>query len=57
MPLGTSNLRRKYGITVVAVKSPEEEFTYATAETELGYGDIIIVSGRTENVEGFAELP
>ncbi|MEV0596041.1 potassium channel family protein [Nonomuraea cavernae] len=55
-PLGESNLRRKHGITVVAVKSPDEEFTYATAETELTYNDVIIVSGRTEDVERFAEL-
>ncbi|MEV5413274.1 TrkA family potassium uptake protein [Thermopolyspora sp. NPDC052614] len=56
-PLGETNLRRKYGVTVVAVKSPGEEFTYASAETELTYDDVIIVSGKTENVERFAELP
>ncbi|MDR8410266.1 TrkA family potassium uptake protein [Nonomuraea sp. 3-1Str] len=56
VPLGRSHLRRKYGITIVAVKSPGEEFTYATAETELTYNDVIIVSGRTEAVERFAEL-
>ncbi|WP_214111316.1 potassium channel family protein [Acrocarpospora catenulata] len=55
-PLGQSNLRRKYGITIVAVKSPDQEFTYATADTELTYDDIIIVSGPTESVERFAEL-
>ncbi|MFE3449489.1 potassium channel family protein [Nonomuraea sp. NPDC059194] len=55
--LGSSGLRKKFGVTVVAVKSPGEEFTYATADTELTYGDIIIVSGTTENVERFAELP
>jgi trk system potassium uptake protein TrkA len=57
IPLGRSNLRRKYGVTIVAVKPPGEEFTYATAETELSYGDIVLVSGRTEEVERFAELP
>ncbi|MGN9842148.1 potassium channel family protein [Nonomuraea sp. H19] len=57
VPLGRSNLRRKFGVTIVAVKSPGEDFTYATAETELTYGDIILVSGRTEQVERFAELP
>lgn len=56
-PLSETNLRRKYGVTVVAVKSPEEEFTYASAETELTYDDVIIVSGRTEDVERFADLP
>lgn len=56
-PLGETNLRRKYGVTVVAVKSPEEEFTYATADTELTYDDVIIVAGRPEDVERFADLP
>lgn len=56
VPLGRSNLRRKYGVTVVAVKSVEEEFTYAGSDTELAYGDVIIVSGRTEDVERFADL-
>lgn len=37
--------------------APGEEFTYADAETELSYGDVILVSGRTEQVERFAELP
>ena len=31
--LAESQVRRKYGITVVGVKSPGKEFTYATAET------------------------
>ncbi|WP_219466478.1 potassium channel family protein [Nonomuraea rhizosphaerae] len=57
VPLGDSNLRRKHGVTVVAIKSPGEEFTYATADTELTYGDMIIVSGRPEQIERFAELP
>jgi trk system potassium uptake protein TrkA len=56
LPLGESGLRRKYGVTVVAVKKEDEAFTYATADTELSYGDIIIVSGRTDQVERFADL-
>ncbi|WP_245642260.1 potassium channel family protein [Nonomuraea candida] len=55
--LGASNLRSKYGLTVVAVKAPDTEFTYATADTELSYGDIIIVSGRPHQIDRFAELP
>ncbi|GAA5055313.1 trk system potassium uptake protein TrkA [Thermocatellispora tengchongensis] len=57
VPLGESGLRRKYGVTIVAVKAKGEEFTYASAETVLNYGDIIVVSGPTEKVERFAELP
>jgi trk system potassium uptake protein TrkA len=56
LPLGESGLRRKYGVTVVAVKKESEEFTYATSDTELSYSDIIIVSGRTDQVERFADL-
>lgn len=55
--LGRSNVRRRYGVTIVAVKSPGEEFTYATTETELTYDDIVLVSGPTERIERFAELP
>lgn len=54
--LGDSKLRKKYGVTIVAVKSPGEDFTYATADTVLNYDDIIIVSGRTEQLERFSEL-
>ncbi|MFD0891448.1 potassium channel family protein [Streptosporangium algeriense] len=57
VPLGESNLRRKYGVTIVAVKPPGEEFTYATAETVLAYGDVIIVSGKTGQIERFTDLP
>ncbi|GLW12856.1 potassium transporter [Microtetraspora sp. NBRC 13810] len=57
VPLGESGLRRKHGVTIVAVKTAGEEFTYATADTVLTYGDIIVVSGRTDQVERFAELP
>jgi trk system potassium uptake protein TrkA len=56
LPLGESGLRRKYGVTVVAVKKEGEEFTYAASDTELSYSDIIIVSGRTDQVERFADL-
>lgn len=54
--LGEARLRKKFGVTVVGVKSQGEEFTYATAETVLMYGDVIIVSGTIEKVERFAEL-
>ncbi|WP_344679599.1 TrkA family potassium uptake protein [Saccharopolyspora taberi] len=55
-PLGETKVRSQYGVTVVGVKRPGEEFTYATAETVLNEGDIIIVSGRDRDVEHFANL-
>lgn len=53
MPLGESRLRAKFGVTVVAVKSRDEEFTYATADTVLTYDDTIAVVGRIDDVERF----
>jgi trk/ktr system potassium uptake protein len=54
IPLGSSGFRRRYGVTVVAVKQIDGEFSYATAETVLGHGDVIFVFGRTEQIEQFA---
>ncbi|GAA0629487.1 TrkA family potassium uptake protein [Sporichthya brevicatena] len=53
--LSGSPLRKKYRITVVAVKHAGggEDFTYATAETVLQAGDVIYVFGRTEQIEKF----
>lgn len=55
IPLGESGLRSKYGVTVVAVKSQDEEFTYATAETVLTYDDKIAVVGKIEDIERFTD--
>lgn len=56
VPLGQSALRSKYGITVVSVKRPGEGFTYATADTVVHPGDLLIVAGRSANTERFADL-
>lgn len=55
VPLGESGLRRKYGITVVAIKHAAGDFTYATPLTVLSEGDVIFVFGRTDQIEKFAE--
>ena len=54
--LGDSHVRTKYGITVVGVKSPGKDFTYATAETVISNHDLIIVSGNSADIEKFASL-
>ncbi|MBC2904741.1 potassium channel family protein [Streptomyces cupreus] len=56
IPLGQSQVRSKYGVTVVGIKRPGEDFTYATAETVVQKGDVIVVTGKTHAVETFAEL-
>ncbi|MFS8097451.1 TrkA family potassium uptake protein [Lentzea alba] len=56
MPLDQSRLRSKYGVTVVGVKRQGEGFTYATAETVINRGDVLILAGRTSEVERVADL-
>lgn len=54
--LAASALRSKYGITIVGVKSPMADFTYATPQTMVEPGDLLIVSGPTSQVEKFASI-
>lgn len=55
VPLGDTRLRTKHGVTVVCVKSVGESFTYATADTVLQYGDVILVAGTIAKVERFTD--
>ncbi|MPZ31053.1 MAG: NAD-dependent epimerase/dehydratase family protein [Rhodospirillales bacterium] len=54
--LEESGVRSKYGVTVVGVKRPRTDFTYATPETMIERGDLLIVCGSTKLVEKFAAL-
>jgi len=54
--LTQSQVRRKFDITVVGVKSPGQPFTYATADTVVSDHDLIIVSGASSDVERFAAI-
>lgn len=47
-------LRKRYGVTVVGVKRPGREFVHATPETVLEAGDLLVISGTTQQVEAFA---
>ena len=53
-PLGQTRIRSRHGITVVGVKKPGEPFTYATQDTVVRADDLVIVSGRIDAVEAFA---
>ncbi|MFZ5871471.1 MAG: potassium channel family protein [Actinomycetota bacterium] len=55
--LGESQIRKKYGVTVVGVKSPGQDFTYAVPDTMVSPHDMLIVSGHTELIERFAARP
>lgn len=56
LALSQSDVRRKYKVTVVGVKSPGKPFTYATAETVVSNHDLVIVSGSAADIEKFAAL-
>jgi trk system potassium uptake protein TrkA len=53
--LGRTEVRKRFGVTVVAIKRPGEDFTYATPETIVNQGDVIIASGKTYDVEHFSD--
>ncbi|HET9139039.1 TrkA family potassium uptake protein [Actinophytocola sp.] len=53
--LSDSGLRGRYGVTVVAIKRPDKDFTHAAPDTVIGRDDILIVAGTREAVEGFTD--
>ncbi|GAA4349371.1 TrkA family potassium uptake protein [Angustibacter luteus] len=55
--LAESQIRAKYGVTVVGVKSPNRDFTYAVPTTKISPHDLLIVSGQTSLIERFAARP
>jgi trk system potassium uptake protein len=52
--LGDAGIRARFGVTVVCVKPEGGVFTYATADTVLCEGDVVVVAGETPSVEAFA---
>ena len=55
MTLADSDIRQRFGVTVVGVKSPGKDFTYAVPETMVAAHDLLIVSGRTGLIEKFSQ--
>lgn len=49
-------LRGKYGVTVIGRKQRGQDFEYATRETIVRRGDMLIVCGQTDRVEKFASM-
>jgi trk system potassium uptake protein TrkA len=54
--LAAAEVRRRYGITVVCIKPAGGAFTYATPDTVVQEGDVLVVAGETERAESFSEL-
>lgn len=55
--LAQSAIRSRYGVTVVGVKAPGEDFTYAVPETKVSARHTLIVSGPSELLEQFVRRP
>ncbi len=54
--LGESGIRRDHGVTVVCIKDSGHGFTYATKDSHISRESVLIVAGKTELVERFANL-
>lgn len=52
-----SQVRKRYGVTIIGVKPPGAPFQYALDETRIDGSDILLVSGDTTLVERFAARP
>ena len=55
--LGEANVRAKYGVTVVGVKSPGADVTSAQPDTKVSSRDTLIVAGHVDLLERFAARP
>jgi trk system potassium uptake protein TrkA len=54
--LADAEVRKHYGITVVCIKPAGGSFTYATPDTVVSEGDILVVAGEKARAEAFGEL-
>ncbi len=54
--LGEIGLRQRYGVTVVCVKPEGGSFTYATVDTVLEKGMVLVVAGPSTRADAFAHL-
>ena len=52
--LADAAVRRRFGVTIVGIKRAGEDFSYATPESVVHAGDLIIVSGERDRVERFS---
>lgn len=52
--LGDSGIRSRWGVTVVCIKRPGEDFTYATADTVVTEDALLVVAGKRALTERFA---
>lgn len=54
--LGMSEVRQKYGVTVVGVKREDQDFIYAVPDTLIFPNDTLVVSGTIDEIERFSAV-
>ncbi|MGI8939492.1 MAG: potassium channel family protein [Iamia sp.] len=54
--LGESGARQRHGVTIVCIKPVGQTFTYATADTVVREGDLLLVAAEAKVAEAFANL-
>ncbi len=54
--LGDTDLRREYGVTVMAVQRGTKEWCNADADTVIEAGDTILIAGPIKKAEAFGQL-
>lgn len=54
--LGDTDLRREYGVTVMAVQRGSKEWCNADADTVIEAGDTILIAGPIKKAEAFGQL-
>ena len=54
--VAAAGIRENHAVTVVCVKPNGGSFTYATVDTVLAEGDVLVVAGETAAAEAFARL-
>jgi trk system potassium uptake protein TrkA len=53
--LSEARIRDRFGVTVVGIKAPGKEFTYADMDTRIGRQDVLIVAGHVDRLGAFAK--
>jgi trk system potassium uptake protein TrkA len=54
--ISDTGVRQRFEVTVLCVKQPGGRFTYATPDTVLNLGDLVVVFGPRRRAEEFADL-
>jgi trk system potassium uptake protein len=52
--LEQSQIRQRHGVTIVGIKRPGQDFTYAHAGTVVEKDDLLVILGEVDRVERFA---